>query len=72
MVGRYLEDNRCWHGLYVVGWFNCPQWDTEDSRHKVAARRDRAEVHKKLEIRASALSERDVHVRSITINTALR
>lgn len=72
LVGRYLEDNRCRYGLYLVGWFKCPQWDPEDSRHKVTARRDRAEVHKKLESRASALSERDLHVKSMTLNTALR
>ena len=27
LVGRYLQDNRCQHGLYLVGWFNCDLWD---------------------------------------------
>jgi hypothetical protein len=27
LVDRYLRDNRCQHGLYLVGWFNCEQWD---------------------------------------------
>jgi len=25
LVDRYLKDNRCQHGLYLVGWFNCDQ-----------------------------------------------
>src|SRR5260370_12936093 len=27
---RYLKDNRCQFGLYLVGWFNCAQRDTGD------------------------------------------
>lgn len=72
LVGRYLEDNRCRHGLYLIAWFSCPQWDPEDSRRKVAMRRNREEVHQKLESRASSLSERDLHVRAMILNTALR
>jgi len=34
LVGRYLKDNHCQYGLYLVGWFNCDQWDTTDSRKK--------------------------------------
>ena len=72
LAGRYLKDNRCRHGLYLVGWFNCPQWDPEDSRHKVAAKRDRTEAGRKLEGRAAALSEGGVRVRAMTLNTTLR
>lgn len=72
LVGRYLKDNRCRHGLYLVGWFNCPQWDAGDSRRGVAARRDRVEADGKLKAKASALSSGDLHVGSITLNTALR
>jgi hypothetical protein len=34
LVERYLADNRYSCGLYLVGWFNCPQWqqDTNDPR----------------------------------------
>ena len=27
LLGRYLKDNLCQHGLYLVGWFNCDLWD---------------------------------------------
>lgn len=75
LVGRYLRDNRCRHGLYLVGWFNCPQWDPKDSRHKTAntaARRDRDQVQKKLEAQALLSSEGNLHVRAMTLNAALR
>lgn len=32
LVDRYLRDNQCQHGLYVVGWYLCDQWDDEDRR----------------------------------------
>lgn len=67
-----MKDNRCRHGLYLVGWFNCPQWDDGDSRHRVAAKRDRVEADGKLKAKASALSSGDLHVGAMTLNTALR
>ena len=33
---RYLKENRCQHGLYLVGWFNCDEWDTDDNRRRGA------------------------------------
>lgn len=72
LVGRYLENNRCRHGLYLVGWFNCPQWDDEDRREKTAARRDLGETQRRLEARASELSQRDLRIKSMVLNTALR
>ena len=35
---RYLKDNDCYHGLYVVGWYLCPQWDADDYRLDAATR----------------------------------
>lgn len=29
---RYLKDNDCEHGIYVVGWFACDSWDNNDTR----------------------------------------
>jgi hypothetical protein len=34
LVDRYLRDNACRHGLYVVGWFMCENWDSADSRRR--------------------------------------
>lgn len=72
LVGRYLRDNQCRHGLYLVGWFNCPQWDDEDRRKKTAARRDPREVQERLETRATDLSQENLYIGSVVLNTALR
>lgn len=34
LVARYLKDNQCRHGIYLIGWYVCPQWDPEDWRNK--------------------------------------
>lgn len=72
LAERYLRDTEYRHGLYLVGWFICPQWDTDDPRQVSAARRDLAMTRKRLEIQASKLSQGDLHVRPVILNTALR
>jgi len=72
LVERYLKDNQCQHGLYVVGWFNCPQWDPEDSRHKQAPKHDIAEARRRFEAQAVELSQGAVRVKASVIDTALR
>jgi hypothetical protein len=72
LANRYLRNNGFKYGLYLVGWFNCPQWDLQDSRQKTAARRNMVETQKRLETRASELSEGDLHIRAVILNTALR
>ncbi|QIN84410.1 hypothetical protein GBA63_18515 [Rubrobacter tropicus] len=72
LAGRYLRDNRCRHGLYLVGWFNCPQWDKEDPRHKTAMRRDPKDALRKLNAKAAKLSQGDLRVEAFLINAALR
>lgn len=72
LAARYLRDNKCQYGLYLVGWFNCPQWDPEDRRQKTAARRDFDQTRKRLEDRALGLSQGDLHIKAMIISTALR
>jgi hypothetical protein len=31
---RYLEDNQCGHGLYLVAWFLCNKWKDENRKTK--------------------------------------
>jgi hypothetical protein len=72
LVERYLKDNQCQYGLYVVGWFNCPQWDPEDSRHKQAPKYDIEEARRRFEAQALELSQAAVRARAFVINTSLR
>lgn len=34
LADRYLAENQCHHGLYVVGWFLCAAWDDGDYRKR--------------------------------------
>ena len=34
LAGRYLQDNQCQHGIYLVGWFTSDKWDDEDYRRR--------------------------------------
>lgn len=72
LAGRYLRDNHCQYGLYLVGWFSCPQWDAEDRRQKTAIGRDLGKTRKQLDVRASKLSGQGLQVKPLVINTALR
>ncbi len=36
LVERYLKNSDCNHGIYLVGWFDCEQWDNKDPRKKKA------------------------------------
>ncbi len=72
LADRYLRDNRCRHGLYLVGWFNCSQWDEEDSRKKTAMRRKPDKVRQELEARALKISQQGLRVEPLLINAALR
>jgi hypothetical protein len=34
LVDKYLADNRCRYGVYLVFWFDCDAWDPDDPRWK--------------------------------------
>lgn len=74
LVDRYLKDNTCQHGIYLVGWFNCKQWNhKEDSRRTQAPKESIGRVWEKLNEQADDLSSsRGVEVRAFVINAALR
>ena len=72
LVNRYLKDNTCQHGIYLIGWFNCEQWDNSDSRKNKAPKTNIYEARKKFEKQAEQLSQSGVQVKAFILNTALR
>jgi hypothetical protein len=72
LVNRYLKDNRCQHGLYLIAWFNCEQWDDSDSRKRQAPKISIEEAKEKFEQQAAELSNSGVTVKAFVLNTALR
>lgn len=72
LVNRYLKDNTCQNGLYLIGWFNCEQWDKSDSRKGKSPKISIHEAREKFEKQAEQLSQSGVEVKSFVLNTALR
>ncbi len=72
LVDRYLRDNRCQHGLYLVGWFNCDQWDDDDYRKKGCPKCSIGEAQKEFDAQADKLSQQGTRIKAFVMNTALR
>jgi predicted NACHT family NTPase len=72
LVGRYLSDNACRHGLYLIGWFSCQQWDSQDSRKNKTPRMTLDEARIQFDSQAETLSSSETEVCSYVLNTALR
>jgi hypothetical protein len=69
---RYLHESQCRHGLYLVGWFVCPQWDKGDERKKRTPKRSLAEAQRMFDEQAGRLSTDGVRIRALVLNAALR
>ena len=72
LVDRYLKDNPCRHGLYVVGWFNCNQWDDADYRKGLPVNFSIDQLKERLNIQALELSVAGLSIRAEVLNAALR
>ena len=73
LVGRYLRDNHCQHGLYLVGWFNCGNWSEADGRKKQALRLcpQIDGTRQKLAASAADLSRDSIRVKSVVLDASL-
>ena len=75
LVGRYLKDNQCPNGLYLVGWFNCDRWSAGDYRKTDAPSYPLAEACTRFADQAERLQGAaavpGLVLRSIVLNTSL-
>lgn len=69
LVDRYLSSGGT--GLYVVGWFKCPNWDVDDSRLKKARSCAQSDVNLRLTEQADKVSSEKVHVTSYILDCHL-
>jgi hypothetical protein len=72
LVNRYLKNDTCQHGIYLIGWFNCQQWDKSDYRKGKAPKISINEAREKFEKQAEELSQAGVKVKSFVLNSALQ
>lgn len=71
LKNRYLKDNQSQTGLYLVGWFNCNQWDESDPRKKKCSGISKDEAREKLESQAATLAADGATLRAFVLDTRL-
>ncbi|HDZ22162.1 MAG TPA: hypothetical protein ENH80_14740 [Phycisphaerae bacterium] len=72
LVDRYLAENQCTHGIYLVGWYVCDQWDDGDYRKARTPKWSLDEARGYFERQAESLSTGGISVRAVVLNTGLR
>ncbi len=72
LCDRYLAENPCRHGLYLVGWFSCTQWDPSDGGKKRTPKMTIEQAQRFFGDQATSLSQKDLHIRALVLNAALR
>ena len=68
---RYLKNNRCRAGLYLIGWFICDKWDREDYRCKDSPRYSMGEAKIRFESQATSLCTEDILLKSYILNLSI-
>jgi len=71
LVEKYLKDNHCQHGLYLVGWYNCDLWDDDDYKKRDAQKLTKDEAQNRFDAQADDLSNQDLKIRALVIDTSL-
>ena len=72
LLDRYLRENQCNYGLYLVGWFNCEQWDDDDDRKRKTPQKTFLEAREQFDSQAEEVSGGEQSIRAFVMNTALR
>ena len=71
LVDRYLHENQCQHGLYLVAWFLCDQWNKSDKRKSQVPWATLNDARDELTSQAKSVSEEST-VRAYVMDCALR
>jgi predicted NACHT family NTPase len=71
LVERYLKDNACPFGLYLIGWFMCDQWDSQDYRRARTPKMTVEEARDHFDEQAANLSNSSRKIRAFVLNAAL-
>lgn len=72
LVGRYLAENACQQGIYLVGWYACAYWDEARSHPSEGPVSTRGRARQLLEAQARELSRGSSQVRAFVLDAAFR
>lgn len=70
LLDRYLKNNRCQNGIYIVGWFMCEAWDQEDWRKSATPKFTLDDAREFFSKQASKLSVDEGKIESFVFNAA--
>jgi hypothetical protein len=68
---RYLRENQCQQGIYLVGWFLCDRWSASDYRRDATPKLMLAEAKRFFDSQAKEVSD-SVTIRAIVLDASLR
>jgi len=68
---RYLKDNNCTHGIYLIAWFNCEWWDKNDSNYKKSPKIGIENARTKYSAQATELSDESTHIEAFVLDARL-
>lgn len=71
LKNRYLLNNGARHGLYLVGWFRCPQW-ADDYRRDATPKWTLDQAIAFFEQQATELSDANITMRSFVLDASFR
>ncbi|MBN1830231.1 MAG: hypothetical protein JW884_13955, partial [Deltaproteobacteria bacterium] len=74
LANRYLRDKEYHHGIYLVGWFDCPQWDSSShgGRHTPKSSPTLEQARDFFANQAKELSQGECVIQAFVLNCALR
>ena len=68
---RYLKENRCKNGLYLVAWVTSAKWSEADARKKQCPRMSSSEAREFFSRQATELSKDGYLIRSYVLDVSL-
>lgn len=72
LIDSYLQPSGIKHGIYLVGWFNCDQWDSNDGRSRSAPSLSLEQAKERFNRQATNLTNNEVYVRAFVLDGSLR
>ena len=73
LMDKYLKDNHCQYGLYLIGWFNCDYWDKKnDYRQQDAPDISIDKARIQFDNQSANLSQQGVQIRSLVIDATMK
>jgi hypothetical protein len=71
LLSRYMKENRCDHGLYIVGWFCSERWEDDDYRKKASPKYSLEEARRLFDDQAAQLSKNTMKIHAFVLDVTI-